>query len=119
VSKQSLDGKTAWNVGTPCHLGFPHVAANEKYADLQWNEARDVFWLRNSTAIKADIIQKMEQRETGKLTRKGDKQRKAYPVPGVFVLRTSWEELRREGTREEMELAAVAGLKSYMGMMEV
>jgi hypothetical protein len=84
----------------PIRPAAKRVGAGPKYADIQWNEKRTLFWLRLHVAISASV---MPQRNT----------------EGLFTMRTSWLESQQEGTRGEMERAAVEALTDYMKMMEV
>jgi len=109
-------------MGSPGHAGgqtfqaFSLVADNSSTADIQWTEGRVTFWLRNNNAIQCKVAQKKTQ-ANAKV--KGQKRPKAVEVKGVFTMATSWGAAVQDGTREEMELAAVGALGEYMGMMEV
>jgi len=99
---------------------FRYTAANDCTADIQWIKDKSVYWLKLYNAVQCEIKQKTERvpvRKTGNKKRTADEPYKVVKVPGVYRMKTSWADSWVEGTRDEMEAAAVAALDEYRKMM--
>lgn len=94
------------------------VGVAGKYADVQWDKSRRNYWLRLNDAIRCNIKPYKEQRVIGKKAN-GSTLYKGFLARGQWALTTSWDELERHGTRDEMERAAVVALEWYLGFIEV